>query len=179
MNHLRTMKKALAALLLALLALSCAGASAATFSDVGLSFEYDDELFFIGSGEGDAHEKVISLGAKDFALGETYIIFHLSDLGESEPLPTLEDFAESGLEAMQGEWNSFADVIMYTANDERVFVVPVDDGHLMTVAVHACTIDDEALAMARDDAISAVLDSMAYVPPAEDEGEETTDTSED
>ena len=179
MKHLRTAKKALAALLLIMLALSCAAASAATFSDVGLSFEYDDEMFFIGSGEGDDREKVISLGARDFALGETYIIFHLTRLEDGEPLPTVEDFAEAGFEATQGEWNGYADVIMYSADDERVFVVPVDAGHLMTVAVHACPIDDEALAMARDDAISAVLDSMAYVPPAEDAAEEAADASEE
>lgn len=179
MSRTEAVRKLLAALLIALLALSFTAASAAAFSDVGLSFDYDEELFFIGSGEGDDDEKVVSLGARDFTWGETYIIIHLSVLGEDASLPTVEDFAEAGIEATRGEWNGYADVIMYADGDERAFVVPVDEAHVMTVSVHASDIDDEELAMARDDAVSAVLDSLTYVPPAEDEGEEAANPSAD
>jgi hypothetical protein len=71
----------------------------------------------------------------------------------------------------QGDWNGYRDVFMYTleyddGTSEHYFIAPVMDNDdkevedLLTVHIGTSKIEDESVAMARDDAISAVVDSL-------------------
>ena len=69
----------------------------------------------------------------------------------------------------QGEWNGLKGVFMYTVDHEdggaeHFFIVSViDDGEIadiLTVNIGVSQEDDEDAAMARDDQISAVVDSL-------------------
>lgn len=172
------MKKLMAALMIAALALSCTAAFAATYVDRDgeLTFEYDEALFEISTDDETDDELLVILGAKDEAWGDTYVKIHLADLDDGETFPTPDDVAASlgtaDIEVTQGEWNGYEDVIMYDFPDdsaiESVFIVPVydaDDGEVdevMTIDIGITDLDDEA-AMTRDDAISTVLDSLTFI----------------
>lgn len=168
------MKKFIAILMIAVLALTCITAFAATYidRDRDLTFEYDEALFEISMDDQTDDELLVILTGKQSDWGDTYIKFYLADLEDGEKFPTLDDFndmvAEANVEVTQGEWNGFTDVIMYTfpgeGESESVFIVPIydDDGDkevedVLTVTVGVTDMEDS---MARDDAISAVLDSM-------------------
>ncbi len=171
------MKKLFAALLAALLALSCT-AFAATYvdRDKDLTFEYDESLFGIAMDDEADDELLVILEGKDAGWGETGISIHLAELDDGERFPVVDDFsdmvAETGDIVTQGEWNGFKDVIMFTATfedggSESVFIAPVQDDDddaevegILTVKVSVTGIGDESLAMGRDDAISAVLDTL-------------------
>lgn len=170
------MKKLIAALLTALLALSAVSGLAATYadSDKDISFEYDDSLFTIEMDDKTDDELLVILGFKDESWGDGYVRIHLRDLEDGETFPTKADFAEveEALDTTveQGEWNGFADVFSYTVydadNTEAVFIVPVydDDGKeiddILTINISAAAIEDEETAMTRDDYISAIVDSL-------------------
>ena len=159
----------LAAALLALTAAACADTY--TDRDRDLTFEYDAAAFEVTSDEAD-DVLVVTLTGSRAEWGAYGIAFDLRDLDDGDPVPKLSDYTdnlEEGAQAVQGEWNGFADVIMYSAETddtyEQVFVVPVpdEDGEIedvLTVSVAVRKLDDEEAAMDRDDAISAVLDSM-------------------
>jgi len=173
------MKKIIAVLIVAVFALSTA-ALAATYTDRDhdLTFEYDDALFEIGMDDETDDELLVILDGKDPAWGETtYVKLYLADLRDGEKFPTVEDFAEmteaTGDVVTQGEWNGYKDVIMYSYTvdgfTESVFIVPVYDHDepevedILTVSIGTSAVEDEAAAMARDDAISAVLDSLKLI----------------
>ncbi len=168
------MKKFFAMLMIAVLALTCTSALAATYidRDRDLTFEYDEALFEIAMNDETDDELLVILAGKDAAWGETYVKFHLADLDDGEKFPTMADFddmkASFGIEVTQGEWNGFADVFMYTmpgeGNSESVFIAPIYDDDddrevedILTVTVGVTDMEDP---MARDDAISAVLDTL-------------------
>ena len=164
--------KKFVAILTALILLLPATAFATTYTDPQntLSFDYDDALFDISEdsvGENDDH--LVILAAKDEAWEGAYIRFYIYMQPEGESVPTAESIAETipDVEVTQGEWNGFNEVVMYDNGDESLFLVPLTTGELLTVGVGGSDIEDENTAMDRDDAISAVLDTLAIIPVTE------------
>ena len=171
------MKKLIVALMIAALCLT-GDAMAKTYTDRDhdLTFEYDENFFEISMEDETDDELLVILSAKDPALTDTGIRFHLADLDDGETFHTLADFADIeqslGTKVEQGEWNGFKDVFSYDIPGdevyESVFIVPVydddDDDHdvedILTINISATKLDDEEAAMARDDALSAVLDTL-------------------
>lgn len=172
------MKKIIAAMLIAVLSLSCA-ALAATYTDPDrdFTFEYDDAAFEISMDDHTDDEDLVILDLKNADFGEGYIRIHFRDLEDGETFPTKADFAEietsMNTEVTQGEWNGFKDVFMYDMTDEEgfesVFIVPVYDDDktevedILTVNVRVSNLEDEEAGMGRDDAISAVLDTLKVI----------------
>lgn len=165
------MKKIIAALLIATLTLTGFAALAETQYDrEDIAFTYDESAFEIEVDDVTDDEHLVILAGKNPDWGNVGIRFYLGDVEEGDTLPTLEDFKQMpGAEATQGEWNGWQDVFMYTVDYEdaveSVFVVPVkdDDGEvdaLLTVGIVVDRIEDEETAMARDDMISAVIDTL-------------------
>ena len=166
------MKKTFALLLIAILTLTATAFAATYAHGDDIRFEYDENTFQVTLDDHTDDEDLVVLTGRDAAWGETSIRIHLKDLEDNERFPTLESFtAMPGAgEVTQGEWNGFRDVFMYTvqnegAASESYFVAPVidDDGEIediLTVVITVSPIEDEAAAMARDDQISAVLDSL-------------------
>ena len=119
-------------------------------------------------------EDLIILTAKDVSWGEeTYIRIHLRDLDDGEQFPTMDEFTATpgASEVTQGDWAGFSNVLMYTVENEdgsqeSFFIAPVmdDDGDevddILTVNICVSKIEDEEIAMARDDAISEVVDTL-------------------
>ena len=168
------MKKMFAMLLIAAMTLTGFAAFAENYHNEDLNFTFDKEVFSITEDETEDELETV-LTAKNEAWGMTYIRFHLRDLDDGEKFPTKAEFAEleKGLntEVTQGEWNGFKDVFMYDVKEdgtfESVFIIPVydddDDNEIddiLTINVSITDIEDEELAMARDDQISAVLDTL-------------------
>ena len=56
---------------------------------------------------------------------------------------------------------------MYGFDDEesfeQTFVIPCTDDETLSILIHADKIEDEAAAMERDDQISAVVDTLAFL----------------
>ena len=165
------MKKILAMILIAILSLSSVCALAATYRNDDLTFEYDDTLFEISMDDHTDNEDMIILTGKDTAWGNTFIRIHLRDLDDGEHFPTKDEFTPlAEVEVTQGDWNGYKNVFMYTIEDEdgtsdNFFIAPVTDGDgevedILTVEISVSKIDDEDTAMGRDDAISAVMDSL-------------------
>ena len=77
------------------------------------------------------------------------------------------DIEEAGIEVTQGEWNGFEDVHMYAFDDEdsieQRFIVRPEEGVSLAVIVMVDKLDDDEMSMARDDAISAVLDTLSWL----------------
>ena len=166
------MKKMFAMLLVAILALSCTAALAATYThDEDIRFEYDENAFEISMDDHTDDEDLVILTGKDASWGNTFIRIHLAELRDGETFPTMESFAAMPdiKDLTQGEWNGFKDVFMYTVEyedgtAEHYFIAPVtDDGEvedILTVNIGVSKVDDEDAAMTRDDQISAVVDTL-------------------
>ena len=167
------MNKFFAILLAVVLALSCTAAFAATYThDDDIAFEYDDAKFEISMDDHTDDEDLVILTGKDAAWGNTFIRIHLADLRDGETFPTMDEFTAmpDAKDLTQGEWNGFKDVFMYTVENEdgsseHFFIAPVtdDDGEvedILTVNIGVSQLDDEDAVMARDDQISAVLDTL-------------------
>lgn len=167
------MNKFFAILIAAVLALSCTAAFAATYTrDDDIRFEYDENAFEIVMDDHSDDEDLIILDGKDAAWGNTFIRIHLADLDDGERFPTMDSFTAmpDAKNLTQGEWNGFKDVFMYTVeyedgDAEHYFIAPVtdDDGEvedILTVIIGTSPIEDEDTLMARDDQISAVLDTL-------------------
>ena len=167
------MNKFFAILIAAVLALSCTAAFAATYThDDDIRFEYDDTKFEIGMDDHTEDEDLVILDGKDAAWGNTFIRIHLADLRDGETFPTMDEFAAmpDAKDLTQGEWNGFRNVFMYTVEYddgglEHYFIAPVfdEDGEvedILTVNIGVNQLDDEDAVMARDDQISAVLDTL-------------------
>ena len=167
------MNKFFAILIAAVLALSCTAAFAATYThDDDIRFEYDDARFEISMDDHTDDEDLIILDGKDAAWVNTFIRIHLADLRDGETFPTMDEFAAmpDAKDLTQGEWNGFRNVFMYTVEYddgglEHYFIAPVfdEDGEvedILTVNIGVSQLDDEDAVMARDDQISAVLDTL-------------------
>ena len=165
------MKKMLALIIAALLALSTA-AFAETYRSDDINFEYDENAFEVTLDDRTDDETTVVLHGKNEAWGNTFISFYLRDLEDGEKLPTMEEMSQiPDTTVTQGDWNGYKDVFMYTleyddGTSEHFFIAPVmdDDGReiddMLTVQIGVSKIEDESAAMARDDAISAVVDSL-------------------
>ena len=172
------MKKIIAILIAAILALS-ATAFAATYTnrDRDMTFEYDDALFKVNLEEENDDDVLVILAGKDEAWGETIMSFELSEVNKVNQFPKVEDFAglsdDPADAPTQGEWNGFRDVIMYGNSEGELhasnFFVPVYDDddneieEILHVEYRVSPIEDEAVAKTRDDAISAILDSLKLI----------------
>ena len=165
------MKKLIAILMAALLALSTV-AFAEIYRSDDLNFEYDENAFEITVEDRTDDETTVVLYGKNEAWGHTFVAFYVRDLKDGEKFPTMEEMSEiPDTTVTQGEWNGYTDVFMYTLeNDdgtaESYFIAPVKDKDdkeiedVLTVHIGTSKIEDEAVLQERDDAISAVVDSL-------------------
>ncbi len=166
------MKKFFALLIVAMLALGTVALAETAYTSDDISFTYDETAFEVTEDDRTDDETTVVLTGKNEAWGNTYILFYVRDLQDGDTLPTLEEIAEiPDVEATQGEWNGYKDVITYTASyddgtSQTFFLAPVpdaEDGEIdtqLTVEVFVSEIEDEETAMGRDDLISAVLDTL-------------------
>ena len=99
------------------------------------------------------------------------IRIHLRDMEDGETFPTAEEIAKDlNVEVTKmDEWGNFKDVLTYdTQSDnfiESVFIAPIydDDGEIddiLTVRIGVEKDVDEAAGMARDDAISEIVNTL-------------------
>ena len=165
------MKKLIAILMAALLALSTV-AFAETYRSDDLNFEYDENAFEITVDDRTDDETTVVLYGKNEAWGHTFVAFYVRDLKDGEKFPTMEEMSQiPDTTVTQGDWNGYKNVFMYTleyddGTSEHLFTAPVMDKDdkevedLLTVHIGVTKIEDESAAMARDDAISAVVDSL-------------------
>lgn len=165
------MKKMLALIMATLLALSTAAFAEAYRSD-DITFEYDEKNFEISLDDRTDDETTVVLHGKNEAWGNTFISFYLKDLDDGETFPTMADMSQiPDTTVTQGDWNGYKNVFMYTleyddGTSEHFFTAPVMDDDdkevedLLTVHIGVTKIEDESVAMERDDAISAVVDSL-------------------
>jgi len=165
------MKKMLALMIAALLALSTV-AFAEVYRSDDITFEYDEKDFEVSLDDRTDDETTVVLHGKNEAWGNTFISFYLKDLDDGEKFPTMDEMSQiPDTTVTQSDWNGYKDVFMYTleyddGTSEHFFIAPVmdDDGKeieaLLTVHIGVSKIDDASVATARDDAISAVVDSL-------------------
>ena len=168
------MKKLILMLMVALLALS-AVAFAEPYRSGNIAFEYDEKAFEISLDDNLDDETTVVVYGKNEAWGHTYVSFYLKDLNDGEKFPTADELAKNNdATVTEGDWNGYKNVLMYAVEGDdgmtrNYFVVPVmdDDGHeiddMLEVQIGVSKIDDEATTMERDDAISAVVDSLKLV----------------
>lgn len=165
------MKKLIAILMAALLTLSTV-ALAETYRSDDITFEYDEKAFEITVDDRTDDETNVVLYGKNEAWGLTFVGIYLKDLNDGEKFPTMQEITDThDTTVTQGDWNGYTDVFMYTVEredgaTESFFTVPVkdDDGKeiedLLTIQICTSKIDDEAVLQERDDAISAIVDSL-------------------
>jgi len=162
------MKKIIALILIGILALSTAGAFAATYNhDDDLSFTYDDAYFTITMDDHTDDEDLVILSDKN----NGFVRIHLADLDDGEKFPTAEEVATAQnveVETLE-TWGNFKNVVTYTYTidtyTETVFIAPVydDDGDvddILTVNIGAEKIENEDAAMERSDRISEIVDTL-------------------
>jgi len=165
------MKKMIALLMAALLALSAA-AFAETYHTGDITFDYDEQAFEITLDDSTDDVTNVVVYGKVEAWGHTYVNFYMEDLKDGDHFPTAEELAkENNVEVTQGEWNGYSNVLMCAIEGDdgmtrSTFVVPVmddDDNEIddiLTVGIGTSKIEDEAVLQERDDAISAIVDSL-------------------
>ena len=151
--------------------------AAYTDRDGDFTFTYDTDAFEITSEEyqsDDDDDLVLVLGGKVEAWGNVFLQFTRVDFDE-EDLGAMQEAEQELINnagATKGEWNGFYDVLMYGFDDEesteQTFVIPCTDDETLSILIHADKLEDEAAAMERDDQISAVLDTLAFLDQDED-----------
>ena len=145
--------------------------------DCGLQFTYDADVLEITYEDYTDDEDMVVLNFTNADWGESFVQIHLAELEDDETFPTEEDLAviaeglDTNVEQLE-TWGGFSNVYTYesTVEDitETVFIAPVydDDGEVedcLTVTIVTCPLEDEGDEMARSDAISAVVDTLAVV----------------
>lgn len=165
------MKKLIALIMAVLLALS-AVAFAETYHTGDVVFDYDEKVFDISLDDSTDDMTNVVIYGKVESWGYYYVSFHVEDLKDGQPFPTAEALAkEKGVEVTESDWNGYKNVLMYTIEGDdgmtrSTFVVPVmddDDNEIddiLHVVIATSKIKNEADLQARDDAISAVVDSL-------------------
>lgn len=136
------------------------------------TFSYDPNAFVIAGEEyqDDAEDSdlVLTVNGTFASWGNTVIQFQKTKIENPEGFDdSFAEIEEAGIEVTHGEWNGFEDVHMYAFDDEdsleqRFIVRPEEDASL-AVIVTVDKLDDEETSMARDDAISAVLDTLSWL----------------
>ena len=166
------MKKIIAVLLVAMLAMSASALAATyTYPDCDFTFDYNEEFFEITMDDHTDDEDLVILTDKN----KDGIAIHLGDLDDGETFPTAEEVAEAmgvEVETME-EWGNFKNVLSYETTDEDgfyqvVFIAPVyeDDGDIddiLTVTIGVMPIEDEEAAMETSDWISEVVDTLKII----------------
>ena len=168
------MKRFFALTLIAILALT-ATAFAATYrnGDDDIAFSYDENLFDITMDDHADDETLVILTTRD---EKNYVRIHLAELDDGETFPTIADFKdlEEGLgvkvETLETWANGYKNVFTYTVDNgdgttETTFIAPVydDDGEIddiLTVRIGVEKDVDESAGMARDDAISEIVNTL-------------------
>ena len=168
------MKKLFALALIAILALTTtAFAATYRYDDDDIVFTYDENLFDVTMDDHTDDEDLVILSTKD---EKNFIRIHLADLDDGETFPTLADFkdVEEGLgvkvETLETWANGYKNVFTYTVDNgdgttETTFIAPVydDDGEIddiLTVRIGVEKDVDEEAGMARDDAISEIVNTL-------------------
>ena len=167
------MKKQFAMLLVAALVLSTGAFAAVYTHDDDIRFEYDENAFEISLEDCADDEDLVILSTKD---EKNFVRIHLADLDDGETFPTLADFkdVEEGLgvkvETLETWANGYKNVFTYTVDNgdgttETTFIAPVydDDGEIddiLTVRIGVEKDVDEEAGMARDDAISEIVNTL-------------------
>jgi len=166
------MKKLLVMLLVAILTLSATAFAATYTHEDDIRFEYDETAFEVSMDDHTDDEDLVILTGRNAAWGDTYIRIHLRDMDDGETFPTKDELIAmpGASEIVQGDWNGFTDVLMYDVETveggmEYYFIAPVvdEDGEIedmLTIVIGTSKVDDEDVAMARDDQISAVMDTL-------------------
>lgn len=135
------------------------------------TFSYDPDAFVIAGEEyqDDAEDSdlVITMNGTYAFWGNTMIQFQKTKIEDPEDFDdSFAEIEEAGIEVTRGEWNGFQDVHMYAFDDEdsleQRFIVRPEEGVSLAVIVMVDKLDDEEMSMARDDAISAVLDTLSW-----------------
>lgn len=165
------MKKLIAILMVALLALTGTCAFAATYShDDDITFQYDESYFTISNEEhtDDAHSIVLSHEDNES------VQIYLAEMNDGEKFPAVEDFKEleealgMKVEALE-TWANFKNVLTYTVDEgdhsETLFIAPIydDDGEIeatLTVTIGTDKIEDEEAATLSSDKISDIVDTL-------------------
>lgn len=114
------MKKLIALMIAALLALSAA-AFAEIYRSDDITFEYDENAFEISLDDRTDDETNVVLHGKNEAWGNTFISFYLKDLDDGEKFPTMEEMSQiPDTTVTQGDWNGYKNVFMYTLEYDDV-----------------------------------------------------------
>ena len=154
-------------------------AESATYTDRDgdFTFTYDADVFEITSEDyqsDDDDDLVLVLGGKVEAWGNVFIQFTRVEFDEDD-LESMQEAEQELIDnagATKGEWNGFNDVLMYGFDDdeciEQTFVIPCTDDETLSILIHADKIEDEEAAMARDDQISAVVDTLVFLDQDKD-----------
>ena len=149
-----------------------------TDRDGDFTFTYDADLFEIASEDYQSDEDdnlVLVLSGKVEAWGNVFIQFTRAEIDyeDVESLQSAEQELIENAGATKGEWNGFNDVLMYGFEDEesteQTFVIPCTDDETLSIMIHADKIEDETVAMERDDQISAVVDSLKFLEEEDDD----------
>ena len=167
------MKKLFALALIAILALTATAFAETYRYEDDITFNYDEKLFDITMDDHTDDEDLVILSTKD---GNNFVRIHLAELDDGETFPTIADFKdlEEGLgvkvETLETWANGYKNVFTYAVDNEdgtmeTTFIAPVydDDGEIddiLTVRIGVEKDVDEAAAMARDDAISDILNTL-------------------
>ena len=168
------MKKLIGVLIVLALSTVAALAEPVAYTDRAddFTFTYDPDVFEIVQEEYQSEEDddlVLVLSGKDEAWGNVFIQFTRTAVNaeDAEASRAAEEELISGMGATKGEWNGFYEVLMYSAEDEesfeQTFVIPCTDDETLAILVHVDKIEDEEAAVNRDDQISAVLDTLAFI----------------
>ena len=167
------MKKFFALVLIAILTLTATAFAETYRYEDDITFNYDEKLFDITMDDHTDDEDLVILSTKD---GNNFVRIHLAELDDGETFPTIADFKdlEEGLgvkvETLETWANGYKNVFTYAVDNEdgtmeTTFIAPVydDDGEIddiLTVRIGVEKDVDEAAAMARDDAISDILNTL-------------------
>ena len=136
------------------------------------TFSYDPDAFVIAGEDyqDDAEDSdlVLSMNATYAFWGDALIQLQKTKI--EDPAGFDDSFAaieEAGIEVTHGEWNGFEDVYAYALDDEdsleQRFIIRPEADVSLAVIVTVDKLDDEEMSMARDDAISAVLDTLTWL----------------
>ena len=136
------------------------------------TFSYDPDAFVIAGEEyqDDAEDSdlVLTMNGTYAFWGDTVIQFQKTKIEDPEGFDdSFTPIEEAGIEVTHGEWNGFEDVHIYALDDEdsieQRFIVRPEEGVSLAIIVTVDKLDDEEMSMARDDAISAVLDTLSWL----------------
>lgn len=171
------MKKILTITVALMVALTAMPAFADIFYNNGLSFHYDPATFEIAIADqmGDMNRVIMHGTNKDWA--DTWVSLQMDPLDDGEDVPTIDEIKKalsdnSMSTVTQDEWNGYHDTTIITQDENTSFVVPIKNKEdkvtrILTIVISAGKNENEEITIARDDAISEILDTMHIDPESE------------